>query len=100
MVKIEDNGIVQPKTKKEACGGDDKWKLKHLDGRELEERFTCSVAPQACKKTGSLAPWDNLSVNQIKEIVDEVFGDGVHQVAEDGVWVGLARHSPSFLNSL
>ena len=40
MVKIEDNGIVQPKTKKEARGGDDKWKLKHLDGQELEERFT------------------------------------------------------------
>ena len=48
----------------------------------------CSVTPRVRKKTGSLAPWDNLSINQIKEIVDEVFGDGVHQVAEDGVWVG------------
>lgn len=93
MVKIKDHGIAQPKTKKEACGSDEKWKLKHLNSRELEDKFTRDVAPQARKKAGSLEPWANLTVKQIKEIVDEVFGDSVHEVTEDGVWVGLVRYS-------
>ncbi|KAF8657963.1 hypothetical protein AX14_007772, partial [Amanita brunnescens Koide BX004] len=47
----------------------------------------------ARKKAGSLEPWANLTVKQIKEIVDEVFGDSVHEVTEDGVWVNQRLHT-------
>ncbi len=93
MVKVEVKGAVQPKSSmKETRGGDDKWKLVHLGvSKPDEDRFTNTVAPRARKKAGALEPWANLSVDEVRAIVDEVYGPGVHEVTADGPWVGLVR---------
>ena len=97
MVKVEANRAVQPKsTMKDARGSDEKWKLTHLGVNKLDEdKFTNAVAPCARKKAGALDPWANLSINDIKAIVDEVYGPGVHEleVTADGPWVGLVREN-------
>lgn len=93
MVKVEGNGAVQPKsTMKDTRGGDEKWKLQHLGVNKVDEdKFTNAVAPRARKKTGALDPWANISIDEVKAIVDEVYGPGVHEVTADGPWVGLVR---------
>ncbi|KAM6497544.1 hypothetical protein JOM56_008017 [Amanita muscaria] len=91
MVKVESKGIVQHQTMKAARGGDDKWKLKHLGSKDVEEKFTNIVAPRARRKAGTLEPWTNLSIDDIKAIVDDVFGPDVHEVTADGPWVGLVN---------
>jgi hypothetical protein len=93
MVKVEANGAVQPKlSMKDTRGGDEKWKLQHLGVNKADEdKFTNAVAPRARKKTGALDPWANISIGEVKAIIDEVYGPGVHEVTADGPWVGLVH---------
>ncbi|KAJ7429846.1 hypothetical protein B0H11DRAFT_2264793 [Mycena galericulata] len=39
-----------------------------------------------------LAPWMGLTVKQIQDIVDRVFGIGVHKVTPESAWVGLISY--------
>ncbi|KIL55990.1 hypothetical protein M378DRAFT_182088 [Amanita muscaria Koide BX008] len=38
---------------------------------------------------GALAPWDNITVDHVKEIVDEIFGKDTYRVDSKGAWMGL-----------
>lgn len=91
MIKIENNHKfpTQPMTQKEARGGDKKWQLKHLPSREIADTFTSVIIPCAREKAGALKPWESLSVKQVQDLVDEVYGEGKHEVTEDNVWFGL-----------
>jgi hypothetical protein len=93
MVKIEPNPVIlnqHKSTLKAARNGDKKWKLCHLPGDNGVQRlFTDEVAPQVCKKAGTLPPWDNPSVVDIQVVVDNVFGKGTYIISEDNVWYGL-----------
>ena len=89
---MEANPIAdEPKTLKEARGGSNKWALAHLPDKKGPE-FTELVAPLIRKKAGAnMNPWENLKVEDIQEIVDQVFGKGKYEVTEDGPWYGLVR---------
>ena len=81
----------EPKTLKEARGGCNKWALAHLPDNKGSD-FTELIAPLIRKKAGmSLNPWENLKVEEIQEIVNNVFGNGKYDVTEDGPWYGLVR---------
>ncbi|KAK2466528.1 hypothetical protein APHAL10511_001390 [Amanita phalloides] len=88
MTKIEVNPEAQPKTLKEAHGGDDKWVLKHLLD-EAHVQYTNKVVPLVCKKAGSLNPWESFTVEHVQSVVNEVFGKGTYKVKSDRVWYGL-----------
>ncbi|KAJ7166622.1 hypothetical protein C8R46DRAFT_899575, partial [Mycena filopes] len=75
-------------TRKQLRGGSDKWRLEHLPAGTASE-FTDEVVPLARELAGTLAPWVGLSVKQVQELVDRVYGDGVHEVTADGPWFGL-----------
>jgi hypothetical protein len=81
-------------TQKEARGGDKKWQLKHLPSREIADTFTSVIIPRAREKAGALNPWGTLSVKQVQDLVDEVYGEGKHEVTEDNVWFGLVCPLP------
>lgn len=92
MIKIENNHqhSALPMTQKDARGGDKKWQLKHLPAGTADI-FTKDVVPHAREKAGTLNPWNTLSVRQIQDLVDEVYGNGQYVVTEDNVWFGLVR---------
>lgn len=83
-VKIEDNTAKGNPLK----NGAKNWVLEHLP-QEAQTKFTNAVVPRTWKKLGSLEPWANLSVDHVREIVDEVFGEGTHKVERKGPWMGL-----------
>lgn len=74
---------------KELRGGDTNWKLKHLGTGDEGKIFMNYVVLLSRKKAGSLELWANVSVENIKEIIDKVFGEGVHEVTAETPWVGL-----------
>lgn len=82
-------------TKKQARGGDARWKLGHLPPG-TNKKFTDSVVPLAKLKAGTLAPWAGLNHEQVQKIVDDVFGQGKFVVEDGDVWCGLV----SFFNNL
>ena len=75
-------------TKKQARGGDARWKLGHLPPG-TDKKFTNLVVPLAKLKAGTLAPWAGLNHEQVQTIVDIVFGEGKFVVADGDVWCGL-----------
>ncbi|KAJ7449363.1 hypothetical protein B0H11DRAFT_2332351 [Mycena galericulata] len=81
----------KPLTRKEIRGGSAKWTLKHLPAGTSDE-FTSEVVPLTRELAGSLAPWDGLTVKQIQDIVDKVYGVGKHEVAAESAWVGLVGY--------
>ena len=81
-------------TRKQARGGDARWKLGHLPPG-TDKKFTDSVVPLAKLKAGTLAPWAGLDHEQVQNIVDVVFGQGSFIVEDGDVWCGLV----SFLNT-
>lgn len=91
-MKIEANPIAdEPKTLKQARGGGNKWTLAHLPDQKGSD-FTDLVAPLIRKQAGtSLNPWLNPTVEQVQDIVDNVFGKGKYTVTENGPWYGLVR---------
>ncbi|KAG6821761.1 hypothetical protein H0H92_000997, partial [Tricholoma furcatifolium] len=48
--------------------------------------------PLIRRKAGTLAPWTNLSTNELQELVDEVFGTGTYTVEAGDAWSGLASY--------
>jgi hypothetical protein len=80
----------QLRTLKEAHGGSNKWALKHLP-TGTADCFTNDVVPLARQKAGTLDPWDNLSIQQVQDILDKVYGAKSYKVVEDGIWFGLVR---------
>ncbi|SRR6266550_5127161 len=97
-VKIEENAAKGNPLK----NGAKNWLLEHLP-EEARTQFTNAVVPHTWKKLGALEPWANLTVDHVKEIVDEVFGKGTYQVERKGPWMGLVsfyssliRFSPTF----
>ncbi|KIL58388.1 hypothetical protein M378DRAFT_318324 [Amanita muscaria Koide BX008] len=90
LVKIQENpATAVPKTMKAARGGTTNWLLEHLGNKEIQERFTQAIVPRTWKKLGALNPWENLTVDHVREIVDEVFGKDVHKVELKSAWMGL-----------
>ncbi|KIL59277.1 hypothetical protein M378DRAFT_180872 [Amanita muscaria Koide BX008] len=88
-IKIQENPPAQPKTMKAARGGTQNWLLTHLGDKDIQDQFTQAVVPRTWKKLGALNPWENLSVDHVRDIVDEVFGPDVHQVESKSAWMGL-----------
>ena len=87
---------TQTMTKKEARGGDARWKLGHLP-TGTDKKFTESVVPLAKIMAGTLPPWVGLDYQQVQTIVDSVFGEGEHIVTDSDVWCGLVSF-PIFYN--
>ncbi|KAK2462444.1 hypothetical protein APHAL10511_005541 [Amanita phalloides] len=85
-VKIEENAAKGNPLK----NGARNWLLEHLP-REAQTQFTNAVVPRTWKKLGAIEPWANLSVDHVREIVDEVFGEGIYKVERKGPWMGLAN---------
>ena len=81
-------------TKKEARGGDARWKLGHLPAG-TDKKFTELVVPAAKIMAGTLPPWVGLDYNQVQTVVDSVFGKGEIVVSDGDVWCGLVSF-PSF----
>ena len=75
-------------TKKEARGGDARWKLGHLPPG-TDKKFTELVVPLAKIMAGTLPPWAGLDYNQVQTVVDSVFGDGEIVVTDGDAWCGL-----------
>jgi hypothetical protein len=80
-------------TKKQLRGGANKWQLKHLPEGADPDAFTSMVTPLAKIKAGTLEPWASLSVVQIQEIVEDVYGPGRFTVEDEDMWCGLVRVS-------
>ncbi|KAF5375577.1 hypothetical protein D9615_003419 [Tricholomella constricta] len=93
MVKIERLNTTSTITKKAQRGGAEKWTLKHLPSG-TEAAFSALVVPLARKKVGSREgdPWETLAVEDVRYIVDTVFGVGEHEVEDDDVWCGLVSY--------
>ena len=79
-------------TKKEAQGGDARWKLGHLP-TGTDKKFTELVVPLAKIMAGTLPPWVGLDYNQVQTVVDSVFGEGKFVVTDGDVWCGLVSFS-------
>ena len=92
MIKISSITTSQPVIKKQAWGGDARWKLGHLPPG-TDKKFTDSVVPLAKLKAGTLAPWAGLNHKQVQKIVDAIFGQGKFVVADGNVWCGLVSFS-------
>ncbi|KAJ6631377.1 hypothetical protein B0H10DRAFT_1938273 [Mycena sp. CBHHK59/15] len=67
-----------------------KWTLRDLPHGTSTE-FTEEVVPLARELVGTLHPWAGLTVKQIQEIIDRVYGAGKHLVTADSAWVGLVH---------
>jgi hypothetical protein len=93
MVKVEPKH--QPpsfKTKTDLQGGDKKWQLKHLpDSVDTSKPFKDEVTSLAIAKAGTLLPWATLTVKQVQELVDIVFGAGQYREDQTSAWCGLVR---------
>ncbi|KAG6823564.1 hypothetical protein H0H92_009767, partial [Tricholoma furcatifolium] len=89
MVKIVSTKHVLTKT--EIRGGTKKWNLHHLP-KGTSEAFTQKVVPRAKAKVGTLAPWANLTIEDIQAIVDMVYGSGVHVVEAGDAWSDLISY--------
>jgi len=76
-------------TQKEACGGNKKWQLKHLPSHKIADTFTSVITPHTHEKAGALKPWETLSVKEVQDLMDEVYGEGKHEVTKDNIWFGL-----------
>jgi hypothetical protein len=91
MVKIEPKH--QPpsiRTKRDLRGGEKKWQLKHLpDTVNTAKPFRDDLTPLAIAKAGTLLPWASLTVEQVQELVDLVFGVGQYKVDQATAWCGL-----------
>ncbi|KAG6821710.1 hypothetical protein H0H92_001280, partial [Tricholoma furcatifolium] len=85
MVKVTDT----PRTQKEIRGGEKKWNLKHLPSVELRDKFSDIAVALAKQKAGTLKPWAGLSVRDVQEIIDTVFGEDEYVVSSGDVWTGL-----------
>jgi hypothetical protein len=95
---------IQPRapTQKQLRGGSAKWALKHLPSG-TSSQFTDEVVPLARELAGSqqLEPWTKLTVKQVQDIIDKVYGKGEYMVEASGPWMGLVRlqfpspHSPN-----
>ena len=79
-------------TRKEIRGGSAKWTLKHLPAGTSSE-FTDEAVPLARELAGTLLPWMGLTIKQIQDIVDKVYGKGKYQVTHESAWVGLVCRS-------
>ena len=92
MIKIQagHSNTISPKTQKEARGGDKKWKLAHLP-RGTQELFTDQLVPSVREKAGCLGPWEPVTMPILQDLIDGVYGPGVHIVNEGDVWSGLVR---------
>ncbi len=90
MVKIEEK-IVEGS--KNAKNGTKKWKLAHLpDHPESENPFSNHVVPLARKKTGTLDPWEMISMDDLQAIIDQVYPEKEYNVEMGNVWFGLVRY--------
>lgn len=65
-----------------------RWTTRHLPPDTITQ-FTGTVTRLAKIKAGTIAPWSKLTYSQVQEIVDLVFGKGVHTVEDGDVWCGL-----------
>ena len=78
---------------KEARNGDLKWRLAHLPPG-TDSTFTNHVVPLSKVKAGEqVHTWSELGVQQIQEVIDEVFGRGSHMVESNDVWCGLVSEN-------
>ncbi|KAG6822793.1 hypothetical protein H0H92_012585, partial [Tricholoma furcatifolium] len=80
-----------PRTQKELRGGRAKWLLTDLPDN-AGNTFSNELMPLIRRKAGTLAPWTNLSTNELQELVDEVFGTGTYTVEAGDAWSGLASY--------
>ena len=71
-VKIKENTAKGHPLK----NGAKNWLLEHLP-EEARTQFMNAVIPHTWKKLGTLEPWANLTIDHVKEIVDEELEKGL-----------------------
>ncbi|KAJ7115097.1 hypothetical protein C8R43DRAFT_1242445 [Mycena crocata] len=81
----------KPLTKKAVRGGALKWTLKDLPPGTAAE-FSDELVPRARELAGTLNPWLSLTLKQVRELVDDVFGKDKYEVTKNGVWFGLVTY--------
>ncbi|KAJ7883390.1 hypothetical protein B0H13DRAFT_2278138 [Mycena leptocephala] len=83
---------IQPgaPTQKQLRGGSAKWTLKDLPS-STSSQFPDEVVPLARELAGSqqLEPWTKLTVKQVQDIINKVYGKGEYIVEASGPWMGL-----------
>ena len=63
--------------------------------------FTNHVVPLSKARAGEqVHTWSELSVQQIQDIIDEVYGEGTHTVVRNDAWSGLVSKNNLHLQSL
>ncbi|KAM6491427.1 hypothetical protein JOM56_013201 [Amanita muscaria] len=88
-IHIRNNAPNEPKTMKEARGGDDRWKEKHLP-EDSKQLFKEEVLPRIRQLLGALEPWAILTHGHVQNVLDQVFGEGKYSAVNDKVFYGLA----------
>jgi hypothetical protein len=83
---------MHPMTQKAAWRGNAKWKLCHLP-LQTDESFKNLLVPLAHQKVGTLGPWEVLSVAEVQNLVDHVYGVNKCNIVGDNVWFGLVHLS-------
>ncbi|KAF8799163.1 hypothetical protein BYT27DRAFT_7071855, partial [Phlegmacium glaucopus] len=95
LIKITDSKPKAQPTKKTIRNGAKKWRLDHLPPG-TDQAFTKYVVPLMKAKAGELEhPWAELSILQIQDMVNKVFGADTHAVVNEDVWCGLITYRMS-----
>ncbi|KAM6488993.1 hypothetical protein JOM56_015546 [Amanita muscaria] len=89
-IRIQNNAPNEPKTMKEARGGDERWKEKHLP-EDSKQLFKEEVLPRIRQLLGALEPWAILTHGHVQNVLDQVFGEGKYSAVNDKVFYGLAK---------
>ena len=95
MIKIEANPVAPKPMANGLLAGIKNWSLKYLL-ESIQGDFEEAMAPHIHKKIGSLPPWELLEITDIQAIVDDVYGQGTHNVMKKSFWVHLVHN----LNSM
>lgn len=93
MVKIEDKPVEAHKKAKDIRNGAKKWKHCHLpDYPDSKKSFANEVVPLACKKTGTLEPWELIKAEDLQLIVNQVYPEKQYTVEMGNVWYQLVPY--------
>ena len=88
---------ITHQTGRELRDGADKWTLKHLPPGTAA-RYTNEVVPLLKEIMGTKEPWKVVTVSEVQEAVDRVFGKGQYPVAYKSAWYGLVRPLATYLD--
>ncbi|KAJ7215499.1 hypothetical protein GGX14DRAFT_608455 [Mycena pura] len=79
---------AKPLTATAIRGGSRKWTLNHL-APGTADLFSRHLVPLAREEVATKPAWKRLSVLDVQNLVDIVYGEGQHAVTEKSAWYGL-----------